>query len=166
MRAGDVDAAMSSEAANRVFKADYTVAAAVHAPIETRSATADYRDGRLQLWIASQAPQTARLAAAKAIGIDADDVVMYPVLAGGSFDRNFDSLIAAQIAVIAKEIERPVQLIWSRPEDFMRDHVRSPALGRMSGAIDRDGRVAGLAVRVAAASTMRELANRMDGESM
>jgi isoquinoline 1-oxidoreductase subunit beta len=162
---GDVEAAMSSEAANRIFKADYSVAAAVHAPIETRSATAEYRDGRLQLWMASQVPQTARLAAAKAIGIDANDVVLYPVMAGGSFDRNFDSLISAQIAVIAKEVERPVQLIWSRPEDFIRDHVRTPALGRMSAAIDREGRIAGLAVRVAAASTMRELANRMDGNS-
>lgn len=162
---GDVEAAMSSEAANRIFKADYSVAAAVHAPIETRSATAEYRDGRLQLWMASQVPHTARLAAAKAIGIDANDVVLYPVMAGGSFDRNFDSLISAQIAVIAKEVERPVQLIWSRPEDFIRDHVRTPALGRMSAAIDREGRIAGLAVRVAAASTMRELANRMDGNS-
>ena len=162
---GDVDAAMASEAATRVFKADYSVAAAVHAPIETRSATAEFRGGRLQLWMASQAPQTARLAAAKAIGIDVNDVVFFPVMAGGSFDRNFDSLIAAQAAVIAKQVERPVQLIWSRPEDFIRDHVRTPALGRMSGAIDRDGRVAGLAVRVAAGSTMRELANRMDGQS-
>lgn len=165
VRVGNVDAAMAKEAATRVFKADYSVAAAVHAPIETRSATADYRDGRLQLWIASQAPQAARVAAAKAIGVDVNDVVIYPVMAGGSFDRNFDSQIAAQIAVIAKEVERPVQLVWSRPEDFIRDHVRTPALGRMSAAIDREGRVAALAVRVAAASTMREFANRMDGQS-
>jgi isoquinoline 1-oxidoreductase subunit beta len=163
---GNVAAALSGEAAARVFKADYTVAAAVHAPIETRTATANYKNGRLHLWIASQAPQAARLAAASAIGIDADDVVVYPVMAGGSFDRNFDSLIAAQIAVIAKEIGRPVQLVWSRPEDFVRDHVRSPALGRMSAAINRDGRVAGLTVRVASASTMRELANRLDGQTV
>lgn len=161
---GDVDAAMASGSATRVFKADFSVAPAVHAPIETRCATAEYRGGRLQLWMASQAPQSAKRAAAKAIGIDIDDVVFFPVMAGGSFDRNFDSLIAAQVAVIAKQVERPVQLIWSRPEDFIRDHVRTPALGRMSGAIDRDGRVAGLAVRIAAGSTMRELAQRMGGD--
>ena len=163
---GDVDAAMSSEAAARIFKADYTVAAAVHAPVETRTATAEYKNGRLQLWIASQAPQTARLAAAKAVGIDPNDVVVYPVMAGGSFDRNFDSVIAAQVAVIAKEVGRPVQLVWSRSEDFIRDHVRSPALGRMSAALDREGGVAGLAVRIACASTMRELAGRIDGKDV
>ena len=163
---GDVDASLEKASATRVYKADYSVAAAVHAPVETRSATAAYDNGRLQLWIASQAPQAARVAAAKAIGIGVDDVVLYPVFAGGSFDRNFDNLIAEQIAVIAKEVERPVQLTWSRPEDFMRDHVRSPALGRMTGAINREGQVVGLAIRVAAASTMRELANRMDGDSV
>ena len=161
---GDVDAAMAPEAGARIFKAEYTVGAAVHAPIETRSATAYFRDQRLQLWLATQAPAAARLAAAQAIGISADDVVHYPVMAGGSFDRNFDNSISAQVAVIAKAVGRPVQLTWSRPEDFVRDHVRSPALGRLSAAMNADGAVTGLAVRVAAASSMRELAYRIDGQ--
>lgn len=158
---GDVDAAMAGA---RIFKAEYTVGAAVHAPIETRSATAYFRDQRLQLWLATQAPAAARLAAAQAIGINVDDVIHYPVLAGGSFDRNFDNSISAQVAVIAKAVGRPVQLTWSRPEDFVRDHVRSPALGRLSAAMNGDGAVTGLAVRVAAASSMRELAYRIDGQ--
>ena len=161
---GDVDAAMAPEAGARIFKAEYTVGAAVHAPIETRSATAYFHDQRLQLWLATQAPAAARLAAAQAIGISADDVVHYPVMAGGSFDRNFDNSISAQVAVIAKAVGRPVQLTWSRPEDFVRDHVRSPALGRLSAAMNADGAVTGLAVRVAAASSMRELAYRIDGQ--
>lgn len=158
---GDVDAAMAGA---RIFKAEYTVGAAVHAPIETRSATAYFRDQRLQLWLATQAPAAARLAAAQAIGISVDDVIHYPVLAGGSFDRNFDNSISAQVAVIAKAVGRPVQLTWSRPEDFVRDHVRSPALGRLSAAMNADGAVTGLAVRVAAASSMRELAYRINGQ--
>jgi isoquinoline 1-oxidoreductase beta subunit len=161
---GDVDAAMAPEAGARIFKAEYTVGAAVHAPIETRSATAYFRDQRLQLWLATQAPAAARLAAAQAIGMSVDDVVHYPVMAGGSFDRNFDNSISAQVAVIAKAVGRPVQLTWSRPEDFVRDHVRSPALGRLSAAMNADGAVTGLAVRVAAASSMRELAYRIDGQ--
>ncbi|MFM9897826.1 molybdopterin cofactor-binding domain-containing protein [Sphingorhabdus sp.] len=165
IKTGDVDAAMAPEAGKRIFKADYSVGAAVHAPIETRTATANFHDGRLQLWLASQAPQGAKRAAADAIGIDVDDVVLYPVMAGGSFDRNFDNVVAAQVAVIAKEVGRPVQLTWSRTEDFMRDHVRSPALGRLSAAMNADGAITGLAIRVAAASTMRELANRIDGQT-
>jgi isoquinoline 1-oxidoreductase beta subunit len=165
IKMGDVDAAIAPETAPRIFKADYSAGAAVHAPIETRTATANFHDGRLQLWLATQAPQGAKRAAAGAIGIDVDDVVLYPVMAGGSFDRNFDNVVAAQVAVIAKEVGRPVQLTWSRTEDFMRDHVRSPALGRLSAAMNADGAITGLAIRVAAASTMRELANRIDGQA-
>ena len=165
IKMGDVDAAIAPETAPRIFKADYSAGAAVHAPIETRTATANFHDGRLQLWLATQAPQGAKRAAADAIGIDVDDVVLYPVMAGGSFDRNFDNVVAAQVAVIAKEVGRPVQLTWSRTEDFMRDHVRSPALGRLSAAMNADGAITGLAIRVAAASTMRELANRIDGQA-
>ncbi|WP_353208239.1 molybdopterin cofactor-binding domain-containing protein [Sphingorhabdus sp.] len=165
IKTGDVGAAMAPETAPRILKADYSVGAAVHAPIETRTATANFHDGRLQLWLATQAPQGAKRAAADAIGIDVDDVVLYPVMAGGSFDRNFDNVVAAQVAVITKEVGRPVQLTWSRTEDFMRDHVRSPALGRLSAAMNADGAITGLAMRVAAASTMRELANRIDGQT-
>ncbi len=165
VNAGNFEATIAPETGSRIFKAEYSVGAAVHAPIETRAAAADYRDGRLQLWLATQAPQAAKAAAAQAIGIDADDVILYPVMAGGSFDRNFDNVIAAQIAVITKEVGRPVQLTWSRPEDFARDHVRSPALGRLSAAIGTDGAVTGLSMKIATASTMRELANRMDGQT-
>ncbi len=163
---GSVDGTLDKSAGTRVFRASYSAGAAMHAPIETRSATAHYRQGRLRLWIATQAPEAAKAAAAKAIGISPGDIVLYPMFAGGSFDRNLDQLIAAQVAVLAKAVDRPVQLVWSRPEDFMRDLVRPPVQARMTGAIDSSGQVAGLAARIAVPATMRELARRLDGESV
>ncbi len=162
---GSVDATMDKAAGTRIIKASYSVAPAVHAPLETRSATAYYRSGKLQLWIATQAPQAAREAAAKAIGISADDVILFPMMAGGSFGRNMDSLIAAQVAVIAKQVERPVQLIWSRPEDFMRDHVRAPAVAHMAASINVAGRIEGLSIRIATPASAREQVRRLQGES-
>jgi isoquinoline 1-oxidoreductase subunit beta len=163
--AGSFDAAAEKAAGTRIVKAEYSVTPAVHAPLETRSATAQFKNGRLELWIASQAPETTRLAAAKAIGIAADNVIIYPVMAGGSFGRNFDNLIAQQAAVLAQKSQRPVQLIWSRPEDFMRDHYRAPAIGRMSAALAQDSRISGLSVRIAVPSSGRELAARMNGDN-
>ena len=64
----------------------YDIAPALHGGLETASATALYRDGRLQLWIASQAPSAARRAAAKALGLSERDVTLYPMGAGGSFE--------------------------------------------------------------------------------
>lgn len=162
---GSVDATLAKGAGTRVYRAEYNISPAVHAPLETYSATAHLKDGRLQLWMASQAPQSAIEAAANAIGISSKNVILYPVQAGGSFDRNFDCQIAAQVAVLAREAGRPVQLIWSRAEDFMRDHYRAPVLGRITGSLDTKGQIAGLAIRIATPPFMRELAKRLDGKS-
>ena len=163
--AGSFDAAAAKESGTRIFKAEYSVSPAVHAPLETRSATAVFRSGRLELWMASQAPESARKAAASAIGISADNVVLYPMAAGGSFGRNFDNLIAEQVAVLAQKVGRPVQLIWSRPEDFMRDHYRAPAVAKLTAALAEDSRISGLSVRIATSSSGRELAARLGGDS-
>lgn len=163
--AGSFDAAAAKESGTRIFKAEYSVSPAVHAPLETRSATAAFRAGRLELWMASQVPEAARQAAASAIGISADDVVLYPMAAGGSFGRNFDNLIAEQVAVLAQKAARPVQLIWSRPEDFMRDHYRAPAVAKLTAALAEDSRISGLSVRIATSSSGRELAARLGGDS-
>jgi isoquinoline 1-oxidoreductase subunit beta len=162
---GSVDASLEKAAGTRVFKSQYAVQPALHAPIETRSATAEYRNGRLTLWLATQAPEAARLAAAKAIGIEPDAVAVIQMMAGGSFGRNLESEIAAQAAVLAKHVNRPVQVVWSRPEDFMRDAVRPPAHARMTAALGLGGRLEGLAVRIAVPATARQQWRRLQGDS-
>ncbi|MEE9433691.1 MAG: molybdopterin cofactor-binding domain-containing protein [Sphingorhabdus sp.] len=163
---GSFEATTGKEAGTRVLEATYSAAPAVHAPIETRSATAQLEDGRLLLWLATQAPETARQAAADAIGISANDVVLFPMMAGGSFGRNIDSQIAAQAAILAKEAGRPVQLVWSRAEDFMRDHYRPPAIAKMQATLGRAGRVEGYSCRISTPPAMREVAERLSGENI
>ncbi len=142
-------------------QARYQADAAVHAPIETRTATADYKNGRLELWLATQAPAAAVQAAAKAIGISTDNVTLYPMLAGGSFGRNLDSKIAAQVSIIAEKIGRPVQLMWSRTEEMMHDHYRSPAYARLDAATDKAGRIQALQIKIAAPASGREQSKRV-----
>jgi isoquinoline 1-oxidoreductase subunit beta len=165
LNVGSVDGALDKAAGTKVYRSQYSVQAAVHAPLETRSATARYQDGRLTLWIASQAPEVARAAAAKAIGIGIDDVTLIAMMAGGSFGRNLDSQIAAQAAVLAKHVDKPVQVIWSRPEDFIRDYVRPPVHARMTAAMGKGGRIEGLAVRIAVPAMARQQMARLQGES-
>ena len=162
---GSVDAALDKKAGTRVFRSQYAVQPAVHAPMETRSATAEFKNGRLTLWLATQAPEAARAAAARAIGVDPGAVALIPMQAGGSFGRNLDSQIAAQVAILSRHTGRPVQLVWSRPEEFIRDCVRPPALARMTAALDSGGQIAGLAVRIAVPSTAREQMARVRGAS-
>ena len=146
---------------DNVYRARYQAEAAVHAPIETRTATAEYKDGGLELWMATQAPVAAVNAAAKVLNIGQDRVTLYPMLSGGSFDRNLDNEIAGQVAQIAKKMGRPVQLVWSRAEDLMHDHYRAPSQARLDAAMAKAGRVEALQIKIAAPPSSREQVKRL-----
>ena len=152
------------------IKRRYDIAPAVHATLETATATTRFADGQLELWIAAQAPQQAREAAARAIGISADDVVLYPMPAGGSFDRRLEHDHAAEAAVIAREVAatlgRPVQLTWSRWQEQLALLPRPPAAALLGAELAADGRIAGFRAKIACPSSAREFGRRLfDGLS-
>lgn len=135
----------------------------VHAPIETTSVTARYADGRLELWLASQAPEQVRIAAARALGIGVEDVVLYPMPAGGSFDRRYENDHVIEVALIAREIGRPVQLVWSRWQEMLAARPRSPAALVLRAKLSADGgeRIEALRTRIAMPPANFEFAKRL-----
>jgi isoquinoline 1-oxidoreductase beta subunit len=155
---GDLSAAFKGA---RLVTAEYSVGLAPHAAIETMSAAARLQDGRLELWLPTQAPGLARAAAAAAIGLSESDVTVYPMLIGGSFGANLEHRCAAQAALIARELGRPVSLVWSRAEDIMHDRFRAPAMARMAAKLGPNGQILGWLAKIAAPATGRELARRL-----
>lgn len=144
----------------------YEVGAAVHAAIETASATARFADGRLELWVGSQAPEQTRRAAARALGLGTDAVVLYPVALGGGFDARLETPHAVEAALIARAVGRPVQLTWPRSEELRAGPPRAPVVAVMAGRADTGGGVAGWRARIAAPATARAFARRfLDGDT-
>lgn len=145
------------------FARRYEVEPAVAAPLETATATARLRDGRLELWMASQAPEQARSAAAKAIGLSPEDVALYPMPAGGSFDARLEHDHAIEIALLARELERPVQLSWPRREEMIRSRPRSPAYMLLGAQLAEggSGQIDAMRVRLACPSSTLEFGNRL-----
>ena len=143
------------------FARRYDVAPALHATLETTTATARLTDGTLELWLPSQAPETAREAAAKALNIGAGDVVLYPVPAGGSFDRRLDHRIAIEAALLAREAGRPVQLTWSRLEEHTASYPRPPAAALLGAKLGPEGAIEQLRMRIASPPMMREFGHRL-----
>jgi isoquinoline 1-oxidoreductase beta subunit len=143
----------------------YEVEPAYALPVETASAAARFVDGRLDLWIATQAPEQTRIAAARAIGIATEDVALYPMPAGGSFDARLEHDHAIEIAQIARELGRPVQLTWPRRDELIRSRPRAPAwllLGAQL-SLGGDGAIDALHVRIATPSAAREFGKRLFG---
>jgi isoquinoline 1-oxidoreductase beta subunit len=141
--------------------ARYDVAAAVHGTIETASCTARFENGKLELWLASQAPERARRAAAKALNLGLGDVVLYPMPAGGSFDRRLEHDHAIEAALIAREAGRPVQLVWSRWQEQLALRPRAPAAAVLAARTGQDGFIDTLRARLAMPPTALEFGRRL-----
>ncbi len=156
---GDPERALAGD--TPPFERRYEASLAPHASLEPMSATAVIENGQLQLWLATQAPAAARRSAAEAIGIDETAVVVHAMLAGGSFGRKYEADIAAQVAILTKTLERPVQLTWSRAEDTAQDRFRPAAKARMVARLGAGGQIAGLAVAIAAPDGIGEMVERV-----
>ncbi len=154
---GDVATALE---AGKPFTRSYRAGLAPHAALEPMAATASLEKGRLQLWIATQVPDLARLAAAKAAGLNPDQVILHAMQVGGSFGRKYEVEIAGQAALLALKLERPVQLIWSRAEDHAQDRMRPPAAAKLSARFASGGRIEAMSIDIAAPDGLTEVIKR------
>lgn len=137
------DAAGTLEAAETVIEATYDAPYVVHGQLEPPSATARMNaDGTLDLWLPNQAPEQFVGRAAEAAGIDPSQVKLHSQLLGGFFGRHFLYETAnpfPQAIALSKATGRPVKLIWTREEDFLRDAPRPLGVARFRGAVGPAG---------------------------
>jgi isoquinoline 1-oxidoreductase beta subunit len=168
---GDVDAAL---AAGPLIAVDYSVPFLAHACMEPMTATVRYEGGKAEVWLPTQSATMVNWRVADALGIAETDVTVYPTLLGGGFGRKAEIDAAVQAALIAREIARPVQLIWHREEDIARDKFRPAAKARLRAVIDTNKAVAAFDIKIAApnlsqsfmARNMPLLARGGDSEAM
>jgi isoquinoline 1-oxidoreductase beta subunit len=141
--------------------ARYDIAPAMHGTIETASCTARLENGMLELWLASQAPEYARRAAAKALGLSLGDVVLYPMPAGGSFDRRLEHDHAIEAALIAREAGRPIQLVWSRWQEHLALRPRAPVAAVLSARTTSAGFIDTFRARLATPPSALDFGRRL-----
>lgn len=139
-----------------ILASEYQVDAALHLAIEPPCATARVTEGGTEIWMATQAPGLARDAIADALGLSREAVTLYPLHAGGSFGRAMDWDVGVQAAMIARDMGRPVQLLWSRLEDVIQDRPSAPARARMAAKVGRNGAIEGWLAKLAAPCAMTQ----------
>ena len=144
-----------------IVASEYAVAPVLHLATEPMAATARIKDGTAEVWMATQAPAFARAAIADALGLSEQSVILYPLHAGGSFGRKMDFEVGVQAALIARDVGRPVQLMWSRLEDVIQDRPSAPAQARMAAKLGRGGTIEGWLAKVAAPRALAETWHRI-----
>lgn len=145
----------------RLHVADYHVAPALHLALEPVAVTARVTDGSAEIWMASQAPGLAIRAVAKALGLPETAVTLYPLFAGGSFGRRIETEAAVQAALIARQVDAPVQLQWSRSEDIVQDRPRPPARAKMYAKLHPGGTIEGMQAKVGVPAAIAQMWRRV-----
>jgi len=145
----------------RVVSAAYNVAPALHLALEPMAATARVRGEEVEVWMPTQAPTLARAAIARALGVSERSVTVYPLFAGGSFGIKMEVDAGVQAALIARAAKAPVQLMWSRSEDIIRDCPRPPARARMVAKLGATGLIEGWSAKVAAPAALLQVWRRI-----
>ncbi len=146
-----------------VLTQTYRVGLAPHAPVETASVTVRIDANGVQVWTATQVPELAAQAAARALGLDADKVVVHPMMVGGSFGARYEIDLIGHAAMLADRLKRPVQVIRSRSEEMRRDTFRPAAVARLAARVTAEGRIAALFAQIATPATLHELDARIRG---
>ena len=135
---GDVDAAFAR--ASQMHEAEYYVPHLAHAPMEPPAAVAEYKDGKVVVWAATQNPQAVQATVASALGIEKQDVLCHVTLLGGGFGRKSKPDYVAEAAILSKQVGKPVKVVWSREDDIHFDYYHTVAAMYMKAATDAQGR--------------------------
>ncbi|HEY3813720.1 MAG TPA: molybdopterin cofactor-binding domain-containing protein [Caulobacteraceae bacterium] len=129
--------------ATRKVEATYEVPYLSHSPLEPMNATARVTADKVEIWAPSQAPTSLRTAVAKALGRPVEQVDLHVTLIGGGFGRRLESDYAVLAALVARDVEAPVQLLWTREEDMTHDFYRPRAMLTYRVDLEPDGSIGG-----------------------
>ena len=134
---GDVDTAFAN--APKKIEAVYEAPFLAHATMEPMNITLAPGNGACEVWAPTQAPDWAQRTVADLMGLPPEKVDVHTTLLGGGFGRRAMPDFAAEVAQIAKVINKPVQLVWTREDDMTHDFYRPASCHRMRGALNAKG---------------------------
>jgi isoquinoline 1-oxidoreductase subunit beta len=147
------DFAASLAGAVRRIAADYMVPFLAHATMEPQTCTAHVKPDGVEIWLPTQDPSTALATAALAAGVPDEKVVMHRMMLGGGFGRRAPiQEYVRQAILIAKEVEHPVKLVWTREEDIKHDLYRPFGMARLVAGLDAEGMPIAWSIRLAGPS--------------
>jgi len=135
---GDADKAMTGAVAK--VEATYQVPFLAHAAMEPMNCTVHVRKDGCEVWVGNQVLGRAQAVAAKTAGLPLDKVVVHNHLIGGGFGRRLEVDGVIRAVEIAKQVDGPVKVVWTREEDIQHDMYRPYFFDRISAGLDEKGR--------------------------
>jgi isoquinoline 1-oxidoreductase len=127
--------------AEKNFEHDYLNQYVAHAPIEPHTAAVQIEGGKATVWASTQTPFRAKEAVAETLGLPADNVRVLPPFVGGGFGGKTNTQQIVEAARLAKAAGCPVQVAWTRKEEFFYDTFRPAAVIKIRSGLDARNRI-------------------------
>ena len=123
------------------FQSTFQTAYVAHAPMETHTAVAEMKDGRLTAWIGTQSPFGARTRIAQTLGLDEKSVRVITPFIGGGFGGKSPIGQGVEAARLAQITGKPVMVMWTRGEEFFFDTFGPAAVVKVTSSMDEQGKI-------------------------
>jgi nicotinate dehydrogenase subunit B len=113
-----------------------------HSAMEPHTALAKMEGDKLTLWVSTQNPFGVKEEVSRALNLSPQKVrVITPYVGGGFGGKTFNQQ-AVEAAQLAKLTGKPVQVMWSRKEEFFYDTFRPAAIVQIRSGLTDAGRIA------------------------
>jgi nicotinate dehydrogenase subunit B len=135
------DLAQGEKLAVNKWEESYLTPYVAHAPSETHSALANVEQDSATIWIGTQRPFGVIDEIAKTIGVSSSKVRIITPYVGGGFGGKSQIGQAVQAARLSKMTGVPVQVAWTREEEFFYDTFQPAAVVKISSGLDDANRI-------------------------
>lgn len=125
----------------KVFESEYHDPYLAHAPIETHTALAQFENGKMTVWAATQTPYPLQDSLSRELGLPLDKVRVIVPFVGGGFGGKSAYQQGIEAAKLAKLSGKPVMVMWTRDEEFFYDNFHSAAVIKIKSGIDKEGMI-------------------------
>ena len=123
------------------FESAFHTAYLAHAPMETHTASAIWKDGRLTAWVGTQSPFGVRSVIAKALNLEESKVRVITPFVGGGFGGKSPAPQATEAARLAVLTGKPVMVMFTRPEEFFYDTFGPASVINVVSSVDGNGKI-------------------------
>ena len=150
----DGDVAKAMPAAAKRTDAVYEMPFLAHAAMEPMNCTVQVTKDSCDIWVGIQVVSRAQATAAEVTGLPPERIQVHNHLIGGGFGRRLDVDGITQAVAIAKQVDGPVKIVWSRKEDIQHDVYRPYYYDRFTAGFDAQDRLVAYHHRVTGSSIL------------
>lgn len=146
--AGNFDAYFNK--ASRKLEAVYETPYQAHACLEPLNCIAHFKGDSCEIWGPIQAPDWIQSDIAMKFGLKPENVSVHMTFLGGGFGRKAFTDYTYEAVAISKEINAPVQVVWTREDDLTQGPFRPGAVYECKAGLSEQGRISAFQVKMAA----------------